>query len=263
MDNQELVPIQPANQLMVAPAVSAEEGIKIWKQYQDLKEKIKMPEDVQRIQGRDFLKKSYWRKIARFFNLSVEITEEKKEELGERWFAYHFKARATAPNGAFAEGVGSCDNKEKQEDNSIHNTRSTAETRAWNRAVSNLVGGGEVSAEEMQTSRPQKPPIEMPKPLEATGEVKPLIYQTEDGKIEAEGTLVKFYVNETKKKDKNGDIIFVTKLILTNGKEEVEISKFGKPKESLKEGKRLHCLDIRTSEYNGVPQYLVDKIEIR
>ena len=45
--------------------------------------------------------------------------------------------------------------------------------------------------------------------------------------------------------------------------EEVEISKFGKPKESLKEGKRLHCLDIRTSEYNGVPQYLVDKIEIR
>ena len=33
--------------------------------------------------------------------------------------------------------------------NSIHNIRTTAETRAFNRAVSNLVGGGEVSADEI------------------------------------------------------------------------------------------------------------------
>jgi hypothetical protein len=33
--------------------------------------------------------------------------------------------------------------------NSLHNIRSTAETRAFNRAVSNLVGGGEVSADEI------------------------------------------------------------------------------------------------------------------
>ncbi len=33
--------------------------------------------------------------------------------------------------------------------NSIHNVRSTAETRATNRAIANLVAAGEVSAEEM------------------------------------------------------------------------------------------------------------------
>jgi hypothetical protein len=40
---------------------------------------------------------------------------------------------------------------EKGRKNTLHNTRSTAETRAFNRAVSNLVGGGEVSAEEVYT----------------------------------------------------------------------------------------------------------------
>ena len=158
---------------IVMPAVTAEKALEAWNAYQDLKKKIAEPSDKQKIQGRDFLKKSYWRKIATFFNLSVEMVEEKTETvkyLGIDVLAYHFRARATANNGRFAEGTGSCDiydhatikdgkfmvyDKYKKgfkeaEPKSIHNARTTAETRAWNRAVSNLVGGGEVSAEEIK-----------------------------------------------------------------------------------------------------------------
>ena len=153
---------------IVMPAVSPEEAVGAWGEYQELKRKIVEPEDVQMIEGKDFLKKSYWRKIATFFNLSVEVVEERKEQLGKT-FVWHFTCKATASNGRYAVGVGSCDafekavlkegeyvrwnkfNKtwEKATPNSIHNIRATAETRAFNRAVSNLVGGGEVSAEEV------------------------------------------------------------------------------------------------------------------
>jgi hypothetical protein len=153
---------------IVMPAVSPDEALKAWDNYLDLKKKIVEPSDIQKIQGKDFLKKSYWRKIATFFNLSVDVVEEKKESLGKT-FVWHFTCKATAPNGRYAIGTGSCDAFEKAKKvddqymtynkfnkkweeatpNSIHNIRSTAETRAFNRAVSNLVGGGEVSADEM------------------------------------------------------------------------------------------------------------------
>ncbi|OGC12566.1 hypothetical protein A3J90_08410 [candidate division WOR-1 bacterium RIFOXYC2_FULL_37_10] len=147
-----IVPAQP----IVLPAVTSNEALKAWDLYEDLKKKIVTESDVQKIGGKNFLKKSYWRKAARFFNLNIELVEERKEDLGEGKFAYHFKARATAPNGAFAEGTGSCDNSEKGISKSIHNTRTTAETRAWNRAVSNLIGAGEVSAEEIYPEEIEK-----------------------------------------------------------------------------------------------------------
>src|SRR5579859_567135 len=143
-DKKEIVATQPN---IVMPAVSPEEAVEAWNAYQALKKRIASDDDVQLIQGKQFYKKSYWRKIATFFNLSVEITEERKEEL-ENNVVYHFTQKAIAPNGRFAYGVGSCDLMEKGRKNTIHNARGTAETRAFNRAISNLVGGGEVSAEE-------------------------------------------------------------------------------------------------------------------
>lgn len=133
---------------IVMPAVTPQQAIESWEKYQALKEKVKTKDDIQTISDKEFLKKSYWRKIARFFNLSVEVVEERYDRDGDLHI-FHFKARATAPNGAFVDGVGSCDSSEKGLAKSIHNTRTIAETRAWNRAVSNLVGGGEVSAEEV------------------------------------------------------------------------------------------------------------------
>lgn len=134
---------------IVMPAVSPKQFVEAWKEYEQLKKALTSKSDIQIIQGNEFLKKSYWRKIATAFNLSVEITEEHKEILDGNNLVYHFTQKATAPNGRFTYGTGSCDRMEKGRANTIHNTRSTAETRAFNRAVSNLVGGGEVSAEEI------------------------------------------------------------------------------------------------------------------
>lgn len=161
------------NQSIVMPAVNAEQALEAWAKYQDLKSKIiDRAVDIQMIGDKEFLKKSYWRKIATFFNLSLDVVSEEHEQVGKT-IVWHFTCRATAPNGRSAIGTGSCDAFEKAilkdgkyvskfwnksingwdyreaQANSIHNIRTTAETRAFNRAVSNLVGGGEVSAEEV------------------------------------------------------------------------------------------------------------------
>lgn len=167
---------------VVMPAVNAAQALEIWTQYQDLITQVCTDEDYQIIEDKKFRKKSGWRKIATFFNLSVEVVNESHEQIGKT-MVWHFTCRAVAPNGRFVEGVGSCDAYEKATlrdgkylkkgnvtkwgksssgknyplewewveaaPNSLHNIRSTAETRAYNRAVSNLVGGGEVSAEEI------------------------------------------------------------------------------------------------------------------
>lgn len=172
------------NSAIVLPAVTPDEAKKSMEEYQNLKKSIiDEKSDVQDIAGEKFLKKSYWRKLATFFNITVDVVEEKHEMIGGN-IIWHFICKAVAPNGRSSIGSGSCDQYEKAtkrgdkwmkkgevtkwgknpktgksfpmefnwmmaEPNSIHNTRSTAETRAFNRAVSNLVGGGEVSAEEV------------------------------------------------------------------------------------------------------------------
>jgi len=172
--------IPEAPSAIVKPAVSSQEALEAWNDYLDLKKKIVEENDIQEIQGKIFLKKSYWRKIATFFNLTVDLVSESHEVINGE-LVWNFACKATAPNGRSAIGTGSCSAYEKAtyidgkpcqkkvtkwgerngkkfpvewewepaQPNSIHNVRTTAETRAWNRAVSNLVGGGEVSAEEV------------------------------------------------------------------------------------------------------------------
>lgn len=106
--------------------------------------------------GRKFVKKSGWRKIAAWFSLNIEIRGEvggvERAEDGSVLRA-HVVARAVAPNGRHADGDGYCDVSESRfADNKAkleNDLRGTATTRAVNRAVSNLVGMGEVSAEEV------------------------------------------------------------------------------------------------------------------
>lgn len=167
---------------IVKPLVTPDEAVEAWKEYQQLKAKIIEASDIQKIQGRDFLKKSYWRKLEKFFGVSLECRSETSEDMevairtlsegGRKVIEYYpdgtapedyhlndillrttrvFSARyrAIAPNGQYCEGDGYCDIWEKGYANSYHNARATAHTRAKNRAISDLVGGGEVSAEEI------------------------------------------------------------------------------------------------------------------
>lgn len=140
---------------IVRPAVSTEAAIQAWDEYQNLKKRIASKEDFQTIQGKDFPKKSLWRKLATFFNLSIEVAQEKEIKNEDGSIDFDVIYRAIAPNGRSTIGDGSCNSQEKKDrhgnvlTNSRHNTRGTAHTRAFNRAVSNLIGGGEVSAEEI------------------------------------------------------------------------------------------------------------------
>ena len=121
-----------------------------------------MPDQLMTLDGKPFRKKGYWRAIAVAFNLTVEpITDAAAERSvigvldsdGSENYVYTVAYRATAPNGRSAVGDGTCAAAEKQKGRmkaTEHNCRSHAHTRAFNRSVSNLVGFGEVSAEEVE-----------------------------------------------------------------------------------------------------------------
>jgi uncharacterized protein (DUF3820 family) len=118
------------------------------------------PNDVQKEGAREFKKKSAWRKLQRHFNISTEVRHIAKEWLTttDAQFCATVTVRAVAPWGQSAEAVGACatDEETGRRKITIADAIATAETRATNRAVSNLIAMGEVSAEEMTKSGPPK-----------------------------------------------------------------------------------------------------------
>jgi hypothetical protein len=98
---------------------------------------------------RRFLKRSGWRKIAFWYALDIAIlhTDLERNEQGTVIRA-HVIARASHPNGRFADGDGGCSITERPMGKPEHDVAATAVTRATNRAISNLVGMGASSAEE-------------------------------------------------------------------------------------------------------------------
>jgi hypothetical protein len=147
---------------MIRPLATPDEALEAWQAFQLLKAKLVTADDIQPVQGKNAIKKSGWRKIAAAFGLDTElVSEERIPSPNGPGFTVETTVRATAPNGRHADGVGSCDTGEsrfrKNSDHIEHDVRSTAYTRACNRAISDLVGGGEVSAEEMRADA--APPV--------------------------------------------------------------------------------------------------------
>ena len=149
--NGALVPLSTTSDI-VRPAVSAQQAIAAWNEFQDLKRAILQPSDIKKIQGKDFMVKSAWRKFATFFNLNDKIVEEAQtpHSDGNGW-TWKIKVECMAPNGRITEGVGMCSTSERTFAHLEHDTYATAHTRAKNRAISDMVAAGEVSAEEVST----------------------------------------------------------------------------------------------------------------
>ncbi len=142
---------QPLTQTIVTP-VDADSVLEMIKVFEYFKSKVLTSRDFATIQGKPFVKKSGWSKYSLACNVSTELRDEKVEERnGNR--IYHFVYRAIhLPTGRYADAVGSASEAEKKQWNHPeHDVRTLAQTRAFNRSISNLVGGGEVSAEEMET----------------------------------------------------------------------------------------------------------------
>lgn len=109
------------------------------------------PNDVQVEGARTFKKKSAWRKLARHFGISCELVRIERETLPSGDFLATVVARAVAPWGQHYEEVGACctDEAVGRRVITVADAIATASTRASNRAVSNLIAMGEVSAEEI------------------------------------------------------------------------------------------------------------------
>jgi len=146
-ETQETYAVVPVDTAMLP--VDVEQAIVEWKAYQELTERLIDKTDYQNIGPKRFKKKSAWRKYAKAFNLSCEIIDKivERGEDGKIQYA-DFVVRATAPSGRYAEAWASCSRTERafSHDQDI---AATAQTRAENRAISDLIGAGEVSAEEM------------------------------------------------------------------------------------------------------------------
>jgi hypothetical protein len=153
------------------PSEALEESLAHYVRIQGVLDRA-MPDCIMRIGDRRFRRKQYWRGVRMAFNLTVECTKEERVSLANGDWLYAVTYRATAPNGSTADGDGACAASEKKKGQGTeHNVRAHAHTRAMNRAISNLVGFGEVSAEEAEREYDESPD-EKPKReqvVEATG----------------------------------------------------------------------------------------------
>lgn len=109
---------------------------------------------------RRFLKRSGWRKIAFWYGLDLELVREEleRDERGEVIRA-HVVARARHPNGRYADGDGGCSRTERRFAKPEHDIAAVAVTRATNRSIANLVGAGDLSAEELDGATHDALPI--------------------------------------------------------------------------------------------------------
>jgi len=155
--------------------------------YQDLVKALLDDSDYQEIYTKDGVKKSKkksaWRKLATAFNISDDVVEKEiiRDEC-QRIISARYEVIATLPNGRHGVGTGSASIYDKINKNDIkeptpfelrqrytnaeHDIISTAHTRAKSRAISDLIGAGEVSAEELEglsNGKPKGPKAPKPK----------------------------------------------------------------------------------------------------
>lgn len=153
MNNGAITELAPTNEVGI---INVDLAVEQWEQYQELCKRLLNETDYQEIvqkgETKQFPKKSAFFKLGRAFNVNTEIIkkEEYRHPKTHRLIDVDYTVRATLPNGRSVVANGSCDKYEKGKDKaSAHDLRATAETRATNRAISKLIGAGEVSWEEV------------------------------------------------------------------------------------------------------------------
>ena len=156
--------IQPQSGL-VAPVCSIEKAIEIFKKFEEAKRRVLTKNDIMWIgddgaptiegQGTPYIKRSGWRKLARFFGLSWSI-EDVKEIKTENGYLYQAKVKIWHPAGASVEAVGVATSEDKfftkggRREANKGNVLMKAITVALNRGISDILGSGEVSGEETE-----------------------------------------------------------------------------------------------------------------
>ena len=134
---------------LVVPPLPKPEILERFSKIQDLKRSLIDPKtDIVSIAGRGFITKSGWRKLAFAFNLTDEIVREEEEQKGNKTI-WRMWVRVRAPNGRETIGVASASSDERKFNHPEHDVYALCHTRAKNRGFSDILGLGEVSAEEI------------------------------------------------------------------------------------------------------------------
>ncbi len=158
MDKKEIIVLPEQADRAVVP-INVDDLVAMVDAFDKFKSKVLKSTDfwIDTRENKKRVKKSGWLKYALACNVNLEKVDEREVDKetppgSGNWVTiYHFDYRAIAQSGRFAEASGSASTSERKEsDKMIHDTRSLAQTRALNRAISNLIGGGEVSAEEVR-----------------------------------------------------------------------------------------------------------------
>ncbi|XP_020234931.1 uncharacterized protein LOC109814830 [Cajanus cajan] len=119
-------------------------SVSLFKEYQNAAMAILEKTDYTLISGNPYIKKSGWRKISCYFNISYEIRDKNIEfDENRNVQRAEFVIRACMQGGRFSDGWGSCDRREKRFQKPNHDIPSTAETRGKNKACQDLLGIGE------------------------------------------------------------------------------------------------------------------------
>jgi hypothetical protein len=185
-DDSALVPRNQETALAL-PKANAEMTVEALEAYQRLQVDLDqaMPGALIKIQGTPYRKKQYWRAVKTGFHISCEKQDEERFECPNReiWpgqcdWGWAMTYRAIHESGVHEDGDGTSTASEKliyrsnwinrkkvferdeygnkivdidasMQNATDHNIRAHATTRAKNRAISDLVAFGEVSAEEL------------------------------------------------------------------------------------------------------------------
>ena len=188
MNNEELAVVESTTAPLLQQA-DVEGTVAFFDNYQDLTTALLSEDDYQNAGNKKFKKKSAWRKYGTAFNLSDHVVEKEIiRDDNERIISARYEVEAVAPNGRRAVGVGACSifDKLKRDDtvepspfelrkrfsNAEHDVISTAHTRAKNRAIADIIGTGEVTADEVDAqSENGKKHRRTPKNEEVGGDV--------------------------------------------------------------------------------------------
>lgn len=172
-----LVPVRTG---IIQPEVTADEIVDWMKKFTELKQKLLDEHDTTTIQTKEgpkkIIRKSGWRKLALAFNINDRIIDEQREDrmdaTGNPGGDYVWRIKVEAfhlKTGRSAVGNGAASTAEKRTKdgklpgNIDHLTYAMALTRAKSRAISDILGSGEPSAEEFegQEEKPTKPLTEV------------------------------------------------------------------------------------------------------
>lgn len=152
-----------------------------------------------------FKKKSAWRKYARAFRLTDEILEKEiiKNKHG-RVDEASFVVKVMGGDGRSTIGYGNASINEGGFKKPNHDIPTTAHTRAKNRAISDYIGAGEVSAEEIEFKNDTKK-LKSAKPDE--DKLPPGIDPENIQDAEPEAEVGDIPVEDVKNRDNNNPII--------------------------------------------------------